>query len=267
MSARFRPSPAMIVACLALVVALGGTSYAVTQLPSDSVGTKQLKRNAVVSSKVKDNTITGADVDETTLGPLRFALRAGNANKLGGNGPSAFLAASGKAVDAQHADSASLLDNLASSDFLRSNGKALDAVHADNASVASDSQALGGVAASSYVQRCDSEAVNAVAIVGASSTFSSTYTTSVGGVTTCNGSSVEARRVSQGVYDLRFNGLSEAASLGMVNAAGSGADDFVTTKYVDDETGTPPKPYLEVNVRDADGGAEDVQFTIVLLAL
>ena len=45
---RSRPSPAMIVACLALFVALGGTSVAViSALPANSVGTAQLKNGAV----------------------------------------------------------------------------------------------------------------------------------------------------------------------------------------------------------------------------
>jgi hypothetical protein len=64
---RRSPSPAMVVACIALIVALGGTGYAAIILPANSVGTKQLKRNAVVSKKVKNNSITGADVRESTL--------------------------------------------------------------------------------------------------------------------------------------------------------------------------------------------------------
>ena len=47
------PSPALVVACLALVVALGGTGYAAVVLPANSVGTKQLKNGAVIGSKVK----------------------------------------------------------------------------------------------------------------------------------------------------------------------------------------------------------------------
>jgi hypothetical protein len=44
---RLRPSPAMVVASIALTVALGGTSYAAIRLPKNSVGTKQLRKNAV----------------------------------------------------------------------------------------------------------------------------------------------------------------------------------------------------------------------------
>ena len=59
---RLRPSPAMVIACLALGVALGGTSVAAIQaLPRNSVGTKQLKRNAVTSVKVKNRSLLAVD--------------------------------------------------------------------------------------------------------------------------------------------------------------------------------------------------------------
>jgi len=56
-----RPSPAMVVACIGLAVALSGTGYAVTALPRGSVGTAQLKANAVNSQKVKNGSLLGAD--------------------------------------------------------------------------------------------------------------------------------------------------------------------------------------------------------------
>jgi hypothetical protein len=48
----------MVVACISLTVALGGTSYAAIKLPKNSVGTKQLKKNAVTPVKVRANAIT-----------------------------------------------------------------------------------------------------------------------------------------------------------------------------------------------------------------
>jgi hypothetical protein len=51
----------MVVACIALSVALGGTSYAAITLPKNSVGTKQLKKNAVTSPKVKDRSLLARD--------------------------------------------------------------------------------------------------------------------------------------------------------------------------------------------------------------
>ena len=53
-----RPSPALVVACIALLVALGGTSYAtVLNVPRNSVGTLQLQRNAVKASKIAPNAV------------------------------------------------------------------------------------------------------------------------------------------------------------------------------------------------------------------
>ena len=51
-----------VVAYLALMVALGGTSYAATKLEAGSVGTRELKANAVNASKVKDGTLTRKDL-------------------------------------------------------------------------------------------------------------------------------------------------------------------------------------------------------------
>jgi hypothetical protein len=82
-------SPSMGVAFLALLVALGGTSYAVTKIDPRSVGTKQLKRNAVARANIKANAvnsakvaadaITGADVAEASLAQVPSAAAAGSA--------------------------------------------------------------------------------------------------------------------------------------------------------------------------------------------
>lgn len=52
-----RPSPAMVVALLALFVSLGGGAYAAVTLPKNSVGTKQLKNKAVTPTKVAPRTL------------------------------------------------------------------------------------------------------------------------------------------------------------------------------------------------------------------
>ena len=52
---RFQPSPALVIACVALAIALGGTSYAAIQrLPKDSVTTYQVKRQPGSASFVID---------------------------------------------------------------------------------------------------------------------------------------------------------------------------------------------------------------------
>lgn len=47
-----RPSPAMVVALVALFVALGGGAYAALKLPKNSVGAAQLKKSAVTPAKL-----------------------------------------------------------------------------------------------------------------------------------------------------------------------------------------------------------------------
>ena len=64
-----RPSPAMVVACLALIVALGGTGYAAIKLPANSVGTAQLQKNAVTSAKVKNGSLLSLDFKSGQIPP------------------------------------------------------------------------------------------------------------------------------------------------------------------------------------------------------
>jgi len=58
---RLRPSPAMVVACTALMFAMTGAGYAAGMLGPNTVGTKELKANGVVSSKVKNGSLMRAD--------------------------------------------------------------------------------------------------------------------------------------------------------------------------------------------------------------
>jgi hypothetical protein len=119
-----RPSPALVVATIALFLAAGGTTYALT-LPANSVGSAQIQagrvlnsklapgsvsnskmgRNAVTFSKLASNqmtaakirnasllgedlaanTVTGAQVDEASLGITRFALVDATGTLAGGS--------------------------------------------------------------------------------------------------------------------------------------------------------------------------------------
>jgi len=61
---------------LALVVALGGTSYAADALPKNSVGTLQLKNQAVTSLKVKDGALGLVDFAAAQRAQLQGAQGA-----------------------------------------------------------------------------------------------------------------------------------------------------------------------------------------------
>jgi hypothetical protein len=96
-----KPSPAMIVACLALLVALSGTGMAAaTQLGRNSVGTLQLKDSAVTNAKVRNNAINSAKVAARSLLRSDFApgqLPAGPVGPQGPAGPTGPAGAAGPA--------------------------------------------------------------------------------------------------------------------------------------------------------------------------
>jgi len=58
---RLRPSPAMVVACTALLFAMTGAGYAAGVVGPNSVGPKQLKKNSVTSAKVKNRSLLAVD--------------------------------------------------------------------------------------------------------------------------------------------------------------------------------------------------------------
>lgn len=65
---------ANVTATLALVVALGGTSYAAIKLPANSVGSRQLKPRAVSGSDLRSNAVSSAKVKNRSLRAGDFKL-------------------------------------------------------------------------------------------------------------------------------------------------------------------------------------------------
>jgi hypothetical protein len=71
-----RPSPSMIVALTALVVALAGSAYAAVHLPKGSVGAKQLKKNAVTKAKLRKNAVTRAKIHKNAVTGIKVKNRS-----------------------------------------------------------------------------------------------------------------------------------------------------------------------------------------------
>ncbi len=111
------PSPAFVISLIALFVALGGTTYAATSLPKNSVGTKQIKKNAVTGVKIKNGAVTAAKINTNGLTVQ-------------------------DAIYATSADSASTATNATN---------AIHATSADSASTATNATNLGGTAAREYL--------------------------------------------------------------------------------------------------------------------
>jgi hypothetical protein len=91
----------MVVACLALLVALGGTSVAaVNQLGRNTVDTRQLVNGAVTKAKIRNNAINSTKVANRSLLRSDFApgqLPAGPVGPQGPAGPAGPAGAAGPA--------------------------------------------------------------------------------------------------------------------------------------------------------------------------
>jgi hypothetical protein len=100
------PSPALVVACIALFISLGGVSYAVAtgsidsrEIRNNTVSSKDVRNNSLRTFDIRNNeirgfdvrnsslqgrdiafnTLTGADINESTLGAVPSATSAGSA--------------------------------------------------------------------------------------------------------------------------------------------------------------------------------------------
>ena len=99
---RHRPSPAIVIACVALLLALGGVSWAATALPRNSVGAAQLRSNAVTSKKVRNHSLLRVDfkngqIPRGARGPVGPAGPTGPRGATGARGPTGPAGSSGTA--------------------------------------------------------------------------------------------------------------------------------------------------------------------------
>jgi hypothetical protein len=81
------PSPALAISVIALVVALGGTSYAAFTLPRNSVGSAQIKSNSVATSDIRSNAVTSTKIKNGSLLKTDFAFGQLPAGATGPAGP------------------------------------------------------------------------------------------------------------------------------------------------------------------------------------
>lgn len=72
-----RPSPALIIACIALFVSLGGVSYG---FATGSIDGREIKNGTITTKDLRNNEIRGADIRNSTIGGRDVAL-----DTLGGN--------------------------------------------------------------------------------------------------------------------------------------------------------------------------------------
>src|ERR1044072_4661077 len=71
-----RPSPAMVIAFIAVFAALSGGAYAakkITKLKKNSVTTKSIKNNAVTGPKIKDGSVGTKELEAAQTGTPAYA--------------------------------------------------------------------------------------------------------------------------------------------------------------------------------------------------
>ena len=80
---------ANVMATVAVFIALGGSAYAVTQLPRDSVGAAQIRRGAVDTSELRRGAVTSRAIRDrsVTLGDISFGARGSLRGAKGDPGP------------------------------------------------------------------------------------------------------------------------------------------------------------------------------------
>ena len=74
---RFRPSPALVIAVIALFVSLGGFSYAA----ADRIGTRQIANGAVTAKKLHKNSVTAKKIHNSAVTAPKLANGAVSALK------------------------------------------------------------------------------------------------------------------------------------------------------------------------------------------
>jgi hypothetical protein len=89
---RFRPSPAVVISCLALFLTLAGTAFAApkflvrsAQIVDSTVRTVDLRDNAVSSPKIADATITADDLGTDSVNSDEIAKDAVKADEIAAN--------------------------------------------------------------------------------------------------------------------------------------------------------------------------------------
>lgn len=77
---RLLPSPAMVVAVVALIMSLGGSAYALVvtgkQIRNNTVTGKDVRNRSLTGNEIRRDKLGGASIKESSLGPVGTALVA-----------------------------------------------------------------------------------------------------------------------------------------------------------------------------------------------
>jgi len=236
-----RPSPALVVAFVALLIALGGTSYAAFRLPRNSVGTKQLRQNAVTASKIKNGAVTASKINTSGL-TVPNALHANSADSAT------------NATNATNATHATTADNATNATHATTADNATNATNATTATTAINANLLGGLPGSLYQQRNAEGSALAGAVI-----------TSAGGIASwfnAFGGAPTVTHTSTGVYDISFDGLNvQDDNTVMLVTPNTPSTDCTATNA--SNASNASTTFIVVETKDCDGNAADRGFHVI----
>jgi hypothetical protein len=97
---RARVTYANTMSTLAVFIALGGTTYAATALPRNSVGSAQIRTNAVGSSEIRNGSVRSSDIRNrsVTLSDISTSARTALRGAQGPAGPAGAAASTYRAA-------------------------------------------------------------------------------------------------------------------------------------------------------------------------
>ena len=253
-----RPSPSMLVALLALVVAATGTAVAAT---SPSSGDQLIKKDSLSGNRLRDHTLTRRQIRISALGRVPRAHHADTADTAR------------NADNATNADHATSADQATNADHASSADSATVAQSALNAAEATDASQLGASPASAYQKACQPGAIAAYVYVKGSASFPSTYTSATPPLQDqfdCTTGTVSVKRTGAGVYDVHFGGLDNGGQLVAVGnqtvdpVGNQVAGGEITYKLISDNTVSAT--VYQVKLFDPAGTAVDTEFSFALLS-
>jgi hypothetical protein len=111
-----RPSPAFVVACIALVVAASGTAVAATSALVS--GDALIKKNSLSGNRLRNHTVTGVQVNMSKLGKVPTAAKADTATSAGSATNANHASSADSATNATNATTATNANHAGTADNL-----------------------------------------------------------------------------------------------------------------------------------------------------
>jgi hypothetical protein len=111
-----RPTPALIVAIVALFAALGGTSYAAAKITgkmieNSTITGTDVKNKSLGGKEHKPDSLGGTQINESALGTVPMAAKATDADTVGGQPASSFMVKQTRGFEAPIPNATNIANN------------------------------------------------------------------------------------------------------------------------------------------------------------